>query len=160
MRRPTLDELFERLRGAPTAGEAARAEQAIWECWLQIDDADAAEHLERGMQAMARRDWERALAAFDRLVATSPGFAEGWNKRATVHWLRGDHAASVRDIERTLALEPRHFGALSGLAMIHEAAGHTFEALDALDRLAEIHPRLPQLRERTAALMRGLAEAT
>jgi tetratricopeptide (TPR) repeat protein len=107
---------------------------------------------------MARRDHRAALAIFDRIVAAAPDFAEGWNKRATVHWLLGDHGASLRDIGRTLALEPRHFGALSGLAMIHQAHGRVFEALDALEKIARIHPRMPDLAARIEALERGLAQ--
>ena len=157
---PALDSLFERLRGAVGAGDAARAEREIWLRWMESGDARADGHMRRGVTAMAGQDYAAALSAFGALVEVAPHFAEGWNKRATVHWLMGNHEASVRDIESTLSLEPRHFGALSGLAMIHEANGRTFEALDALDRLAEIHPQLPQLREWTARLMEGLAEAT
>ena len=160
MRRPSLDSLFEHLRQATDARGAARAEREIWQRWMESGDPTADAHMLRGLTALGRHDHPAALLAFDALVEAASDFAEGWNKRATVHWLMGNHAESVRDIERTLKLEPRHFGALSGLAMIHEANGQSFEALDALERLAKIHPQLPNLRERTAHLMRGLAEAT
>ncbi len=83
----------------------------------------------------------------------APGFAEAWNKRATLHWLLGNHDKSVEDIAATLSLEPRHFGALSGLAMIHEAQGRAFEAMEALERVRGIHPHLPHLAERIQRLM-------
>jgi hypothetical protein len=88
--------------------------RAIWQRWMESGDPRVDAQLLRGVQAMAQRDHRAALSAFDAIVAAAPGFAEGWNKRATVHWLRGDHAASLRDIDRTLALEPRHFRALEG----------------------------------------------
>jgi tetratricopeptide (TPR) repeat protein len=154
----SLDELFRMLREARDSAEAQRVERAVWERWMESGDPRVDAQLLSGVQAMARRDHRAALAVFDRVVAAAPDFAEGWNKRATVHWLLGDHAASLRDIERTLALEPRHFGALSGLAMIHQAHGRIFEALDALEQISRIHPRLPELAARIEALERGLAQ--
>jgi tetratricopeptide (TPR) repeat protein len=155
---PALDALFRTLRETRDPAEAQRVERAIWQRWMESGDARVDAQLLSGVQAMARRDHRAALAVFDAIVAAAPGFAEGWNKRATVHWLLGDHAASLRDIDRTLALEPRHFGALSGLALIHEAHGRIFEALDALERIARIHPRLPDLAARIASLERCLAQ--
>ncbi|MCE2392509.1 MAG: tetratricopeptide repeat protein [Proteobacteria bacterium] len=116
--------------------------------------------MNRGIEAMGSGNHSEALEAFDSIVRAAPGFAEGWNKRATLYWLLGEHEASVRDIERTLALEPRHFGALSGLAMIRQEQGQVFDALDALERIARIHPHMPQLDEWMEDLSGGLAEAT
>lgn len=153
-----LDELFARLRAARGPEQAAALEREIWEHWMASDDPRVASALARGVAAMDAGDHRKALAAFDSVVRAAPAFAEGWNKRATAHWLLGEHAASLADIERTLALEPRHFGALSGLAMIHQAAGQIFEALDALERIALVHPHLPGLAARIAALQRGVAQ--
>ena len=69
-----------------------------------------------------------------------PDYAEGWNKRATVHYLKGDYSASVIDIERTLALEPRHFGAISGMGLIFMARGDEAGALKAFKEVLKIHP--------------------
>ena len=127
--------------------------------WHATDDPAIAPLVERGLAAIASRDVAAALAAFDRVVELAPDYAEGWNKRATLHWLCGAYDASVADIDRTLALEPRHFGALSGLAMIREAQGRPFEALEALEKLLHIHPRMPHLRERIEELSAQLGEA-
>jgi tetratricopeptide (TPR) repeat protein len=156
----SLDGLFQALREARSALEAQRVEAAIWERWMQTDEPRVVDWMTHGVQAMRRGDHRAALAAFDAVVQLAPAFAEGWNKRATVHWIMGNHEASLRDIDRTLALEPRHFGALSGLALIHEAHGRIFEALDALERIERIHPHLPDLAERIAALESELAQAT
>ena len=110
------------------------------------------------MSAMRKGDGAAALSAFDAVVAAAPEFAEGWNKRATLHWLMGNPAASVQDIERTLALEPRHFGALSGLSMIREAQGRPFEALEALEKVAQVYPKLPELERRIEHLTVQLGE--
>ena len=91
---------------------------------------------------MSARRLAEALAAFDRVVELAPDYAEGWNKRATLHYLRGNYVASVDDIERALDLEPRHFGALSGLAMVSLAIGEEERALDAFEAALAIHPHL------------------
>ena len=80
---------------------------------------------------MQAGDYRLALAAFDDLVERNPGFAEAWNKRATLHYLMGNDEASVADIVETLELEPRHFGALSGLALIYERNGQPAAAASA-----------------------------
>ncbi len=156
-RDPRLDPLFSQLAQGD-ALEAARAEQAIWEIWLESGDDDTDRRMTRGVRAMNRGDFGGALAAFESVVEAAPGYAEGWNKRATLYWLMGQLDASVADIDRTLALEPRHFGALSGLAMIREAQGRPFEALEALEKVVKIHPKLPHLGERIDHLTRQLGE--
>jgi tetratricopeptide (TPR) repeat protein len=155
---PRLDDLFERLAAAQSTGEAAAVEEHIWALWLDTDERGVDESMGRGIVAMNSGNYAAALLAFDSIIATSPDFAEGWNKRATLHFLMGNFEGSIRDIDRTLALEPRHFGALSGLAMIREAKGQAFEALEALERLQHIHPQLPHLMERVARLTAQLGD--
>ena len=142
------------------AGVRAVAERALWQIWSTSGDEEIDRLMAIGIEQIASRARDDAVATFTRIIERKPDFAEGWNKRATVHWLLGNHAASLADIERTLALEPRHFGALSGLAMIHQAQGRTFEALDALERIACIHPHLPGLGGRIELLQRGVAQGT
>lgn len=144
---PRLDPLFERLAAARDAAEARLAEQAIWAIWHEIDDPVGARLLESGSVAMAQRDYTGAREAFDGLVARAPSFAEGWNRRATLLWLVDDHAGSVRDIQRTLALEPRHFGALSGLGLILMAGDDVAGAIRAFEAALAIHPFLPGARQ-------------
>ncbi len=86
---------------------------------------------------------EEALAAFTKATDTQRDFAEAWNKRATANYLLGRYEASVLDIQKTLELEPRHFGALSGLGLINLALGREREALKAFEAARQIHPFLP-----------------
>ena len=151
---PRLDSLFERLQTTSDPAAARGLEQRIWRLWLEADDAGLNRLLQQGIVAMSDRRYATALQAFDRMVEQAPEFAEGWNKRATVHFLMGNWRASVRDIQRTLALEPRHFGALFGLGMIYdtleqpEAALRSFEATLALNPHSEsTRQRIEQLRE-------------
>ena len=155
----SLDALFDLLKKAKTAAEAQTVEGAIWVAWMHSGDAEADGLMQLGAAAMEAGDAEAALAVFDKLVARRPDFAEAWNKRATVHYMMGDFAASVADIQRTLALEPRHFGALSGLGLIYDALGKEQPALRAFEAALRIHPRLPgarayvdAVREKTAGL--------
>jgi tetratricopeptide (TPR) repeat protein len=153
-----LDALFSQLRSADDEREAARVERQIWALWFESADKSVEEQLSRGVEAMNRRSYEAALRAFDAVIAARAGFAEGWNRRATLFYLMGDLDASVADIRRTLELEPRHFGALSGLALIREAQGRPFEALEALEKVMQIHPRMPQLALRVEQLTAQLGE--
>ena len=140
---PRLGPLFERLRDAETPEEAEPVERAIWQVWLLSGNGAVDANMLRGLQAMQTGDNDVALAAFDAAIAAQPDFAEAWNKRATVNFVLGRYDASVADIQKTLELEPRHFGALSGLGMINLALGRDREALRAFDAALNIHPHLP-----------------
>ncbi len=154
-----LDELFSKLLTEEVPAMIRSLESRIWRIWLEADDLATQGALMRGTEAMNAGDARTALGSFNAVVQASPDFAEGWNRRATLYYLMGDHAASVADIERTLTLEPRHFGALSGLALIHEAASRWFEALEALDQVRRIHPRMPGLEERLDQISQQLGQA-
>jgi tetratricopeptide (TPR) repeat protein len=140
---PRLENLFIKLKNAEIFSIARSAEHEIWTIWLerpgepQVDEA-----MRRGLRAMREAAYADALAAFDDAVRLAPDFAEAWNKRATVYYLIGDYEKSIADIDRTLALEPRHFGALSGLGMIRLALGQKAEALAAYEAGIAIHPFL------------------
>jgi tetratricopeptide (TPR) repeat protein len=103
--------------------------------------------MRRGIVHMGQGQATLALAAFDAIVQKAPSFAEGWNKRATIYFLMGDFDSSVADIERTLALEPRHFGALSGLGQIYLALDRKAAALRAFEGALAIDPHLSSVRE-------------
>lgn len=141
-RDPRLEDLFQRLRSTADEGEAQRIQGGIWRIWMEARDREADELMRQGVQAMALQQLARALRSFDRLVAQTPEFAEAWNKRATVHYLMGNFGASVRDIQQTLALEPRHFGALSGLGLIYDAVEQPAAALRSLEAAIAINPHL------------------
>jgi len=111
---PRLNDLFDRLQDVTLPADVVSTERQIWTIWLEPTDAATQQLLKDGMQSMSRGEYQAALKAFDQLVALAPEFAEGWNKRATLHYLMDNLDRSLEDIARTLELEPRHFGALSG----------------------------------------------
>ncbi len=139
---PRLPPLFRALKDAGSAEEAAPVEARIWSLWSTTGDTAVDGLMAVGLAAMQAERYDDALRVFDRMVARQPDFAEGWNKRATVHYLMGDYRKSAADIERTLALEPRHFGALSGLGLVELARGNEHKALEAFERALKIHPHL------------------
>ncbi len=139
---PKLDSLFKKLRSADSAKEAQFIEQSIWRIWTTSGDSEVDILMAESIVAMAREKFEQARDVLDKVVRIAPEFAEGWNKRATLNYLTGDFKASVADVEKTLILEPRHFGALSGLAMISLAIGEDERALEAFDAALAIHPRM------------------
>ena len=99
-----------------------------------------------------------ALPMLDDMVARAPGWAEAWNKRATALYLAGEHDRSLSDIDRVLALEPRHFGALAGMGLIRIAKGQYREALDAFRRALAVNPFLKERVELIPALERMVGE--
>ena len=105
---------------------------------------------------MGAGDTRTARAAFDLLVTRAPNFAEAWNKRATLLYLLGDDDGSVADVRRTLVLEPRHFGALSGLGLINARHGRPEAALHSFEAALAIHPFLPGARANVEALRQRL----
>ena len=121
-----------------------------------------------GTRSMDAGQFEQAIGIFSSLIQKAPDFAEAWNKRATIYFMIGDYSLSIEDVDRTLALEPRHFGALSGLGQIELLRGNGDAALNAFERALEVHPKLPGIgstdqktrrrRSRTSPL--GLARPT
>lgn len=139
---PRLPPLFKALRNAHSAEEAAPIEARIWAIWTVTGDTATDGLMSVGIAAMGAERYDDALRVFDRIVMRQPDFAEGWNKRATVYYLLGEYRKSEADIDRTLALEPRHFGALSGLGLCELALGHEEKALAAFERALAINPHM------------------
>ena len=153
-----LDSLFSQLQITGSGQKARTIEKFIWKIWRESGDESVDQLMVDGVKAMGGGNYEGALIAFSSIVKGAPNFAEGWNKRATLYWLMGDFEKSVEDINRTLALEPRHFGALSGLAMIRESQERPLDALQAFERALEIYPAMPNAVERIRKLNRQLGE--
>ncbi|MGF1475652.1 MAG: tetratricopeptide repeat protein [Geminicoccaceae bacterium] len=149
---PQLEALFNRLQSTTNAVEAKTLERGIWSIWMEIDDPRAQDLLVRGSVAMSHRQFETAEKNLSELVAYKPGFAEAWNKRATLYFLVGDFEASVKDIQATLRLEPRHFGALTGLGMIYEAIGDADASLKTFEAALTINPHMGRVRDRVRRL--------
>jgi tetratricopeptide (TPR) repeat protein len=136
-----LDGLFERLKTAEE-GEAGRIETEIWIEWSKSGSPALDLLLQRGRDAMDLGDIPAAIEHFSAIIDHDPNFAEAWNARATAYFMAGEFGPSVADIGTVLTLNPRHFGALSGLAMILEETGKPERALDVYRAAIAIHPHM------------------
>ena len=118
----TLDALFRGLKEARSDDEADLLVARIWEVWTRFGRADVDQIMQEGIGFLSISRLGAAHESFSRVIEAAPGFAEAWNKRATVLFLMHDYERSLADIERVLAIEPRHFGALAGRGIIHAQA--------------------------------------
>lgn len=151
-----LVSLFSRLDATPSPNEARGIESEIWRIWIEHGDRNISKEMVRGIGLMNRGDLNEALEAFDGVTRIAPDFAEGWNKRATVHFMLRSFDDSVRDIAKTLKLEPRHFGALSGLGLINAALGRYEAAIKAYEKALSVHPHLDGVRQTIRRLKQTL----
>ena len=121
---------------------AARAAAALWQLWHRSGNPQLDALLLEGIDAIQRQQLAEADAVFTRLIEAAPGFAEGWNKRATVRYMAKNYAGSIADCRETLARNPNHFGALSGQGLCHIALEEYREAADLFRRALAVHPYL------------------
>jgi tetratricopeptide (TPR) repeat protein len=157
-REELLDRLFGRLKTAKSEQEAQIVEQSIWRLWMRSGSPTDDLLLEQATKSMTARQYDRALDILDSIIEHSPDFSEAWNKRATVNYIVGRLDRSLADIDKVLALEPRHFGALSGLGMIKRDKGDERGALDAFREALAINPFMPNVREAVKSLEKELEQ--
>lgn len=157
---PRLDSLFAQLHGDPGRAEAEQLTGEIWRIWRQTGDLEAARLMSDGLRAMQNEHYHAALSVFDRLVESRPDFAEAWNRRATLYFLIGEFDHSVADIRRVLELEPRHFGALSGLGLIYMQLGEDEAAIRAFEQALDINPHLAGARANIEHIRRDRRDRT
>ena len=136
-----LPGLFDSLKKASSGDEADAIEAKIWTIWLQANDPSIDKLMQQGSDAMSSQDYPTAMQSFNAIIAQKPDFAEGWNKRATLYYLMGDYQHSLKDIDHTLELEPRHIGALSGLGLVNMQLDRDEAAADAFKRVLDIDPQ-------------------
>ena len=148
----TEDEGLKALLGGD-AEAAARAEAALWEMWHRSGDREIDALMREGIGLMERRELVGAEAIFARMIAQAPGFAEGWNKRATVRYVAENYEGSIADCEETLARNRHHFGALSGAGLCYMALGRHRDAAAMFRRALAVHPRLGGARHNLAVAM-------
>jgi len=138
-----LQNLFAVLQQAEDLVIIRNTENQIWDIWLQHSNSDVEKLMQLGIQRMNISNYTEALVIFNGIIESYPEYAEGWNKRATLFYVVGNYDASIEDIEQTLELEPRHFGALSGLGLVYIQRNELSKAKQAFENLVKVHPNSP-----------------
>ena len=118
------------------------AERGLWLLWGRSGDADIDRLMARGVEAMEAGNHAEAVKLFTEVIRRKPEFAEGWNKRATVHYLAGDYRKSLADCGEVLKRNPKHFGAISGVGQIHVKLEQYEQALEWFRRALEVNPNM------------------
>lgn len=154
-----LEALFEGLQDAD-ASALEQIEGRIYEIWSQSGSPSMDLLLDRGREALAEGNAEAAIEHFSALIDHAPDFAEGYNARATAYFQQGRYGLSLADIRETLARNPRHFGAISGLALILEELGQPESALAAWREVEKLHPNREGLADRIRVLEISVEGAT
>ena len=148
------DHMFEDLLAAPTEEEANDTALDIWAAWMESGSDAADLVMERAVNAQAMGEADLALALYDRVLAIQPGYAEAWNRRATIYLSQENYSEALRDVNEALRLEPRHFGAWGGLGAVMESLGSTDEAIAAYEKALEIYPLFPSAKKGIARIRR------
>jgi tetratricopeptide (TPR) repeat protein len=149
-----LNTLFDALKVSPDAQSAKAIEERIWAVWI-VSGSDTCNLLMgRARAAADEKDYDLAIKLLNAVVELKPDYIEGWNRRATIYYLKKDYARSIADIREVLSREPRHFGALSGLGLILQEIGDDKHALEAYRRVLAIDPR----QEHVAETVKSLSE--
>jgi tetratricopeptide (TPR) repeat protein len=152
-----IDKLFVDLKRERNDKAAERIAGTIWQEWSDSGSATINLMMHRSQKAIEAQKFDAALDFLDQVVTLDPNYAEGWNRRATVHFMMKNYGKSMADIEHTLRLEPRHFGAISGLAQIMADTGRKQAALDAWQRVLAIYPMLRSAQGEVSTLSEELA---
>lgn len=137
-----LDALFEQLRTAPDPATAQSITDQIWIYWTTPADPLLAARMQDVLALRIKADFPAVIALLNDILADHPDYAEAWNQRATIYYLLRNFEQSMADIEKVLELEPRHFGALVGRAMMYKEQGKDDLALKDMLAAMAIHPFL------------------
>lgn len=139
-----LTALIEEGQAATKYMPARDALRDMWALYRAAPDAWSGELMDLGLERARIADYEGAKKAFDLLVVYCPTWAEGWNQRAFVAFQQEDYASALADVERALALEPRHIPALSGKGVTLMRLGRQDEGEAVLRAAVDLHPWLPE----------------
>ena len=150
------DALLDALAKATDSDTATRLEQSILQTWMDSGSDTIDLLMSRAVIAMETKQYPLALEILDSVIEMKPNYAEGWNKRATLYYLIDDYGRSMHDIQMVLSLEPRHFGALSGLGLILQEVGQKAGALAAFRQALSVHPFLGNLQDNIDELVRDV----
>lgn len=140
-RKEVMADLFERLKKAPDSESAELVAEAIDAIWLKSGSDTVDLLMNRAAVLVREENLDLALDILDSVVEIAPDYPEGWNRRATIFFLKRDFRRSLDDLRNVLALEPRHFKAINGLGLIMQELGDKEAALKAFRKVLQVYPQ-------------------
>ena len=152
-----LDTLFAELKKTSDADKAKDIADRIRFEWQDSGSASVNLLMQWAAKAAESNKQAVALDLYDQAIALAPDYVEGWNQRATLHYQMGNYRKSMSDINRVLMLEPRHFGALAGMAAILSASGKDELALRAWEQFLAVYPADRKAQEQFGEIEEKLA---
>ncbi|WP_425348867.1 hypothetical protein [Pararhizobium antarcticum] len=135
-----LDSLFTELKRESDPDKARDIADRIRMEWQDSGSASVNLLMQWAAKAVQSSRQPAAMDVLDQAIYLAPQYVDGWNQRATLHFQMGNYRKSMSDINRVLAIEPRHFGALAGMAAILTSAGQDELALRAWEQFLAIYP--------------------
>jgi len=153
-----IDDLFAQLQAIPAdqVAQSARIVDQIGAIWADSGSASMDLLLERGQKALDEDDTQAAIDHFSALVDHAPEFAQGYYSRAMAYFQAGYYGPALADLRVTLALNPRHFMAMQGLAYIQEETGEPKKALETLRAVLKLNPNDADV-QKAIAHLKGMA---
>ena len=136
-----LNQLFNELK--VNKSKVSIAEEEIWKIWsTHPTDSKLTAKLEEGSQFVRDQQFVKAIEIFTEVINFDQTWAEAWNKRATVFYMMGEFKKSQDDIDKVLAIEARHFGALAGQGLVNIQLKNYEKAIFSYQQAKEIHPSM------------------
>ena len=137
-----LDRLFLELK-KNIPSKSLNIEQQIWLLWsTHPSDEKLTSLLNEGSRLVQDQKLYKAISIFTDAIELDPTWAEAWNKRATVFYMVGEFQKSQNDIDKVLALEQRHFGALAGQGLVNIQLKNYEKAIKSYEKAQEIYPAM------------------
>lgn len=147
-----IERLFGELKRARTEQAARRISSRISREWAHSGSASIDLLMQWSQKAIDEKKNAVAMDFLDEVVTLAPDYAEGWNRRATLHFMMDNYGRSMADIDRVLRLEPRHFGALAGMATILRETGRKDAAIRAYQQLLDVYPMMREAQDELGRL--------
>lgn len=151
-----IEKLFDDLKAAKNSDDAERISDRLYSRFRQSGSATIDLLATRAREAIAKGDLPVAIEMLSRITKLEPSWAEAWNLRATAFFMMRDFELAKSDIVEALAREPRHIGALTGLALIFETQDQPREALKVYRRILDLAPELKPIKSSAERLARQI----
>lgn len=154
--REALEALYRQLADAPNEESAELISSAIEKMWRRSESDTVNILMERANMAVQAKKQDLAIELLTALTQVAPGYAEGWNQLATIHFLKEDYSDAMLQLRKVLSLDPRHFKAIEGMSIILREVGKKKAALRVLRKALEVNPHLKSAKQAEKELAREI----